>query len=149
MAICAVKWCDFFVYVGEDHFLQRVVFDQVFSNEKLLPKLLHVYSTAAIPYLEGLGRDTAVSVHVPQLADSMEQFENLLQGELCQSRIGGRNGSNACTIICSVFVQKFLSHSAAHCLTGQTAAVELKTLMCDSMSSTLASCFQPAGLGRT
>ena len=72
-------------------------------------------------------------MHVPQLADSMEQFENLMQGELCQSRIGGRNGSNACTIICSVFVQKFLSHSTAHCLTGQTAAVELKTLMCDSM----------------
>ena len=102
MAICAVKWCDFFVYVGEDHFLQRVVFDEVFWNEKLLPKLLHVYSTAAIPYLEGLGRETAVSVHVPQLADSMEQFENLLQGELCQSRIGGRNSSNACTIFCSV-----------------------------------------------
>ena len=37
------------------------------------------------------------------------QFETLLSSDLYQSRIDGQNGRSACTIICDLFEQKFMS----------------------------------------
>ena len=135
MAICGAKWCDFFVWVGNDHFLERVLYDEHFWKGQLLPKLIRFYASSALPYLEEKNRPNVLNGHwafPPYTADNDQysQFETLLPPELCQSRIAGCNSSSACTVICSIFVQKVLS-ADQHALLPSTDA--LTTVMCDSM----------------
>ncbi len=133
MAICGAEWCDFFVWVGNDHFLERIGFNKQFWAEELLPKLLMFYSSSALPYLQEKGRPNVASSSTPQQGgptDDVHQFEEILPHHLCQSRIADRNGSSACTVICSMFIQKALS-ADQHTLLSDTDA--LKAIMCESM----------------
>lgn len=133
MAICGAKWCDFFVWIGNDNFLERVEFDERLWTEDLLPKLLQFYATAAIPYLQEKGRPNVASSATTKQANVSNDchlFEKMLSSHLCQSRIGGRNGSFACTVICSLFLQKVLSSNPDTLLPDFDA---LTDLMCESM----------------
>ena len=90
MAICGAKWCDLFVWVGNDHFLERVLYDEHFWKGQLLPKLIRFYASSALPYLEEKNRPNVLNGHwafPPYTADNDQysQFETLLPPELCQS----------------------------------------------------------------
>lgn len=54
---------------------------------------------------------SATSPGVTPLAASLSRYESLLPFDQCQSRIDQRNGSNACTVICLMFVCDFISTS--------------------------------------
>ena len=61
-----------------------------------------------------------------------EQFGRqvvLLPRHQCQSRIDGRNGSNACTIICALFCKELISTESALC--GNCS--HLQSMMCNCM----------------
>ena len=57
----------------------------------------------------------------------LEQFETVLSPDQCQSRIAGQKGSNACTVIGSLFVEKLLADGALPLSDG------FSNLMCASM----------------
>ena len=98
-----------------------------------MPKLLNFYltGTGALPYLQERGRPTINTHSTVQGAltnsTDLDRFELILPGPLCQSRINDRNGSSACTVICSYFVQSMLSSDV------RLACDAVRTLMCESM----------------
>ena len=62
LAISRLKWCDFFVWVGESTYLERVEADHEFWTTLMLPKLQLFYSSAALPYLKKAGRPVPAPV---------------------------------------------------------------------------------------
>ena len=114
MAICHLPWCDFFIWTGQDTFLERVPFDGAFWNDTVLPKLLHFYATSSLPYLRNKNRPTAdESTQPTKEIDGFKDFETILAGDLYQSRINGQNGSSACTVICTLFIEKVFTSKVA------------------------------------
>lgn len=113
LAVSNMKWCDFVVWIGQSLFIERVRYDSDLWTSSILPSLCAFYSSHALPYLSRLGRHVPSIPKAPAppatpLPHPMSQFEQLLPFTLCQSRIDGRSGSNACTIIAAVFLRKFL-----------------------------------------
>jgi hypothetical protein len=43
MAITGLPWCDYFVDAGSEYFLERIMFDEHFWTEEMLPKLVQFY----------------------------------------------------------------------------------------------------------
>lgn len=111
MAVCRAPWCDFFLWLGTSTVLERIYFDEQFWADELLPSLVEFYLTSAVPYLKQLGR--AVPEEASSGSRPLNCYETFLRSELCQSRIDGRNGSTACAVICTVFVEKFVSRVAS------------------------------------
>ena len=96
----------------------------------MLSKLLKFYGNSALPYLIAAGKPTpAMVADVGLLQADLQQYEFVLPYELCQSRVAGRNGSNACAMICTVFVQRYLSGAA-----GQNDENVRHVRMCEAMS---------------
>ena len=90
--------------------IERIAFDETFWHDSLLPKLTGFYSSVAMQYLHENSKPTPATVSDSEaLQADMQQYELLLPAALCQSRIGGRNGSLACTVICTYFVEKLLA----------------------------------------
>ena len=102
LAISRLRWCDFFVWTGSSSFVERIRADTSMWVNTMLPKLRAFYFDHAVPYLRLRGRSVcSQSPDQPSLAE----FEMLLPEELCQSKIDGRNGSNACTFITILFIK--------------------------------------------
>ena len=106
-------------------------YDSELWNSTILLSLLAFYPSHALPYLTCLGHCVLYLPKAPARSaappsHTMKQFEQLLPFSHCQFRIGGRNGSNACTIIAAVFLRKFLL--AAQTGTGPYFAVLLNLL---------------------
>ena len=108
LAVCSAKWCDFVVWLGKDMSVQRIAYDDVFWNTSMLPCLLNFYSRFALPFLHARKAPTALGTQDHNADLSFRQSERLLDNSLCQSRIEGRNGSSACTVICTVFCAEIL-----------------------------------------
>ena len=108
MAVCKAAWCDFVVWIGQSMSIQRVFFDKPFVLTMLRP-LVTFYHTRARPYL--LSKNTSLPRLPCQTTVDFDGsvFETLFPADFCQSRIQGRNGSNACTIISCLFVKEVLS----------------------------------------
>jgi hypothetical protein len=43
MAITGLPWCDYFVDAGSEYFVERIMFDEHFWTEEMLPKLVEFY----------------------------------------------------------------------------------------------------------
>ena len=100
------------VWVGNDHFLQRVNFDKQFWTDELLPKLLTFYAISALPYLQEKGKpNVASSLITKEAVTTMDghQFEDMLAHDLHQSRIGKRKGELSLHSDMFLFVEKTLS----------------------------------------
>lgn len=126
MAVTNAKWCDFVVWLGHTTpvLVERIVADKPLWRETILPCLQEFYATHALPYLQRLGRrhspalpkvpSTPLKSVAPGKAPppghtgSFSRYEMLLPHDQCQSRIDGRSGSNACTVICFRFCCAFL-----------------------------------------
>ena len=111
LAVTNVKWCDLFVWLGDDHFLQRIGSDELFWESTMLPALCGFYQEHAVPYLKMLNRP--VPPGLAPLQPNFSRCELLLLQNLCQSALDGRNGSDACTVIAPSFVRGFLQSAAA------------------------------------
>ena len=113
LAVSRLKWCDFFVWLGDSFFLERIQADQTMWLHQTLPGLQAFYYKHAVPYLTALDRPAANTA--PQASSSTaipyRDYESVLRMDLCQSRIDGRNGSNACTFIAVSFMQNMLKTS--------------------------------------
>ena len=95
--------------------------------EAMLPSLQQFDVDHADPYLQARNRP-ALSIcssgvtKPPEVGPStsgrlpLHRFELLLAPDLCQARIGGRNGSFACTIIAALCVRDMLQSAAAGAL---------------------------------
>ena len=100
MAISGAKWCDFVVWSGQYYHCERVHADMSVWTETFLPRLVRYYTEHCIQYI--ILRDN------PAKSSDLALSERLFPSDICQSRKGGRNGSNACTVIASLFCLRFL-----------------------------------------
>ena len=131
MAITGAVWCDFFVWIGSSTHLERVFADKEFWASDVLPGLLTFYYSSAIPYLKGRGRPIPPSPQDCQQESAgafVAQYEQRLTYSQSQSRINGRNGSSACTIIASLFTKSILAG-----LLDGTDDSQRERLMCTAM----------------
>ena len=91
-------------------FIERVLYDRPFVVT-MLQRLVDFYNTLS-PTILAVKKTLTGELHhssmSPRGFDGSE-FETLFPADFCQSRILGRNGSNACTIISCPFVKKVLS----------------------------------------
>ena len=87
MAVCGVPWWVFFGWIGERAFLERIPFSNEVWTTEMLPSLVSFYHKMAVPYLAKKGRPPPHTSMVEPNAASQEQFETLLQPNLCQSKI--------------------------------------------------------------
>lgn len=129
MAACNIRRCDFVVWPKDSLHIERVAFDVKLWESEILPSLLF-YVEAAVPYL------VSKNLPVPPQQDRMRSLvddclacaERLLSSDMCQSRIGGRNGSSACAVISALLCESFLSGSFSG------ASDEVKTtVICEVM----------------
>ena len=104
LSICRLRWCDFFVWLGDTWFVERIEADMPMWLENMLPALQNFYFSHAVPYLQHRNRPVSATVQPTTEQEPLERFERLLPEDLCQSRIDGRNGSNACTFIALLFL---------------------------------------------
>lgn len=120
----------FCVWSGNDSFLECVRFDEEIWNCLSSASTFAVYAKAAVPYLADKGRRTPSNNQEAPVDDSVYSLEKFQPEILCQSRILSRNGSNACTIICALFVQKVLSATID---IDDDESRNTKLIMCESM----------------
>ena len=128
LAVSRLRWCDFFVWVGpQKTHLERIHANDTFWLERLLPSLQGFYREHAVPYL--LAHNWPVAQPTLPKADGSTQdhnnggaekplsdMERRLAPDQCQSRIDGRNGSSACTVIAALFVRELLRSADEFCL---------------------------------
>ena len=118
MAITNTSWCDFVVWVSGDIHIERIPANTLLWDETILPALLEFYAYHALPYLVKLNRRNPTGTSPPLHHGNRDQrqtahrgftrYETLLAYDQCQSRIDGRNGSNACVAIGLSFIYDFL-----------------------------------------
>ena len=109
-----LKWSGFLVWLGPlSHFLERFYTDNDFRLKTVLPALQGFYAAHAIPYLQVHKRPACKGDSPLNLQTSLlSELEMVLRFNCWQSRLDGRNGSNACTIIAGLFVREFLRNPA-------------------------------------
>ena len=107
MAVTGARWCDFVVWIGDSLSIQRVDFDEHFwVVSKILHTVVNFYSARMRPYL--LHMRSTKQGDFSQAGMAFATMETIYQADFCQSRIAGRNGSSACTLIASGFVKQCL-----------------------------------------
>ena len=99
LGISGAEWCDFHVWAGQHWHTERIKADTTLWNGTILPKLVDFYNDHAVPYLTLRDQPDDLSTSVS---------ECIFPSDICQSRIAGRDGSNACTVIASLFCLSFL-----------------------------------------
>ena len=105
MAICKAAWCDFVVWIGDSVSVERVLFDEHFWQLMVLCRLVPFYTDHAEAFLQQQTAQLKYAADGSLIGRGSDDFEILYDSQFCQAKIGGRNGSNACTIIFSLFVQ--------------------------------------------
>ena len=125
LAITGLRWCDFVVWIKDSVFVKRIIPDTYFWENTMLPKLQAFNQDEAVQYLKSNHRPTPPEdARVPLVteqpssstAPSFCEFEQILSSDKAQGTIAGRNGSNACTIIASVFMSSVLHDTLAGCV---------------------------------
>lgn len=105
MAIVGTEWCDFVVYTLAGIHVERIIFDTHFWDDKLQPSLQSFFRCHVLPKLD-------IAIPVKGVAGENKVTEVYLEHDQCQSRIGNRNGSNACTIISALMAKGALQGDA-------------------------------------
>ena len=105
LAITKATWCDFVIWIGHSLNVERIVFDEEFWLHNMVNPLVSFFIARAEPYLKARHPPSSS----PDDENSFPEMETIYPADFCQSRIGQKNGSNACTVIATLFVQEFLS----------------------------------------
>ena len=111
MAITGMTWCDFVVSIGKSLHTERMIGDTDFWERSVLPGLLSFYHSTVTPYLKQKGRPIPPLLQQPcdKKDDStLAKYEQLFPSMFCKSGISGRNGSNACSLIATMFAKSAL-----------------------------------------
>ena len=131
MALTGTEWCDFFIWIGNSTHLERIYFQEDIWARDTLPGLLLFYRLSAIPYLKERGRPVPPASFCTQRKTAyVTKYERILAPSLCQSQINGRNGSNACSVIATLFTRSALAGMLIDADDRRT-----EELMCEAMTA--------------
>ena len=87
-------------------FHERLCFYELFQS------LVRFYAISAVPYWQMNGKPVPHYKEKALVPSALNDCKMLLPSDLPQSRIDGHNGSSACPVICTIFLQIFLLQSA-------------------------------------